>query len=140
MNKTLAIIIPIVTIILLIAVAVGLYLLGDAESSALEKLRDIVIVFIGIVWVFVVLLLAVMVAVMVYVALLIKNRALPLLQDILANVKDTSGTVGDTAKRVKGSTDFVTEEVVSPIISFYGKFSKIRTTARMFIRPGKRSE
>lgn len=128
-----AIIIVAVTLLITIGITVGLYFLGGEDQSALERFRDITIVFIGIVWIIIVLLMAVMVGVMVWVALQIKNRVLPLLEDILANVRVTSGEVTETAKRARGTAEFVSERTAAPLISFMGKVTKARTMARMFI-------
>lgn len=133
-----AILIVVVTLLITIGIIVGLYFLGDEDQSALERFRDITIVFIGIVWVLIVLLLAVMVGVMVWVALQIKNRVLPLLEDILANVKVTSGEVTETAKRARGTAEFVTEKTAAPLITFMGKVTKARTMARTFMVDDKR--
>lgn len=134
-----AILIAIVALLITVGIIVGLYFLGDEDQSALERFRDITIVFIGIVWVLIVLLLAVMVGVMVWVALQIKNRALPLLEEILANVKVTSGEVTETAKRARGTAEFMTEKAASPLITVMGKVTKARTMARQFVVDDKKT-
>lgn len=131
----------IVATTILVVVGFIAFLLYVPSATTLGKFRDATIIFIGVIWIFILLLLSVMVAVMVWVALLLRDRAIPLLQEILENVRDTSGTVSETAKRVKGSTEFVSEEVASPIITTYGRWAKIRKMATMFVgldRPGKR--
>lgn len=135
-----AILIVVVTLLITVGIIVGLYFLGGEDQSALERFRDITIVFIGIVWVLIVLLLAVMVGVMVWVALQIKNRVVPLLEDILANVKVTSGEVTETAKRARGTAEFMTEKTAAPLISFMGKVTKARTMARMFVVDDRKSQ
>jgi hypothetical protein len=122
MNKAWAIIIPLVVVAIVAGLTVGLYLLGDADASALEKLRDIMIVYLGLLWVIVVLLLAILVGVLVWVALMIKDKVIPLLE-----------TIQETMARLKGTAEFMSEEVASPVIRFSGSVAKVRTMSRAFI-------
>lgn len=119
MRKAWAIIIPLVVVAILVGLTVGLYLLGDDRSSALEKLRDIMIIYLGLLWVIVVLLLAVLVGVLVWVGLLIKDKVIPLLE-----------TTQETVARLKGTAEFMSEEVASPVIGFYGSVAKARAMSR----------
>lgn len=137
-QKLLVILIVLVALALAIGIPTGLYLLGSDDASALEKLRDVTIVFIGVVWIVIVLLLGIMAAVMVWVAFQIKNRVVPLLEDILANVRTTSGEVTETARRARGTAEFVSEKVAQPIISTLGTISRLRTTAKMFVVDDKK--
>lgn len=137
--KLLTILIVAGVLILVAALLTGLYLLGGDDQSALEKLRDVTIVFVGFIWVIIVLILAAMLGVIVWLALLVKNRVLPLLEEILVSVRETAGTVGDTAKRVKGTTEFVSEGVASPVIGFYGRVARLRALTKTFAaRPTQR--
>jgi hypothetical protein len=105
----------------------------------LETLRDVTIVFVGFIWVIIILILAAMLGVIVWLALLVKNRVLPLLEEILVSVRETAGTMGDTAKRVKGTTEFVSEGVASPVIGFYGRVARVRALTKTFAaRPTQR--
>jgi hypothetical protein len=137
-NRLLAILIVVGVLLLLIGLLVFLYSLGGPDESSLEKLRDVTIVFVGWIWVIIVLLLAAMLGVIVWLALLMKNRVLPLLEEILVSVRETTGTVGDTAKRVKGTGEFVTDSVASPIITFYGRVARVRALTRTFAVKPKR--
>lgn len=129
MRKPWAIIIPLVVLAIIIGMTVGLYLLGDNESSALEKLRDIMIVYLGFLWVIVVLLIAILVGVLVWVALLIKDKVIPLLQQIQ-----------ETMVRVKGTAEFMSEEVASPVIGFYGSMARARRMSKIVTeRPPKKT-
>lgn len=119
MRKAWAIIIPLVVVAIVAALTVGLYWLGDDDASALEKFRDIMIVYLGLLWVIVVLLLAILVGVLVWVALMIKDRVIPLLE-----------TTKDAVTRVKGTAEFMSEEVASPVISFYGTVAKARAMTK----------
>lgn len=132
-QKIILILVALLALVLAIGVPVGLYLLGSDDASALEKLRDVTIVFIGVLWIIIVLLLGVMVTVMVWVAFQIKNRVLPLLEEILDNVRNTSGEVTDTARRARGTAEFVSERVAQPIISTLSTVARWRATAKMFV-------
>jgi hypothetical protein len=137
--KLLTILIVAVALIVLAALLTGLYLLGGDDQSALETLRDVTIVFVGFIWVIIILILAAMLGVIVWLALLVKNRVLPLLEEILVSVRETAGTMGDTAKRVKGTTEFVSEGVASPVIGFYGRVARVRALTKTFAaRPTQR--
>lgn len=125
MQKAWAIIIPLVVVAIIAGLTFGLYLLGSADQSALEKLRDIMIIYLGLLWVIVVLLLAVLVGVLVWVALMLKGKIIPLLE-----------TIQETMVRVKGTAEFMSEEVSSPVISFYGSVAKARAMSRAFVARG----
>jgi hypothetical protein len=97
---------------LLIAIIVGLYLLGGDHQAPLERLRDISLVFITLGFVLWLMLMAALVGVAVWLALLLKDKVIPLLEELTA-----------TAKRVHGTTNFVSEEVAKPVISTYSTIS-----------------
>lgn len=94
--------------VLLIALIVGLYLLGGDHQAPLERLRDISLVFITVGVVLWILLMAALVGVAVWLALMIKDKIIPLLEELT-----------QTATRVHGTTNFVSEEVAKPVISTY---------------------
>lgn len=127
------VLIVIVALLIIFGIPTGLFLLGDDESSILERLRDVTIVFLGLLWLLIILLLAIMVFVMVWVAFQIKNRVLPMLEDILVSVKATSSETTETVKRARGTVEFVGERVATPIISSLSTVAKWRATARMFV-------
>lgn len=102
-------------LVVLIGLIVGLYLLGDSDQAPLERFRDISVVFLSLGLVMVVLLVGVLVGVGVWVGLLIKDKVIPLLEQLTA-----------TAARLRGTTEFVSEEVASPIISAYSSVAGIR--------------
>jgi hypothetical protein len=55
----------------------------------------------------------------VWLALLIKDKVIPLLEQLTA-----------AAGRIRGTAEFVSEEVASPIISAYSTFAGIRAMMR----------
>jgi len=106
----------------------GLYQLGGDDQSALEKLRDIAIIMIVFLLLVVTILLAGIAAGLFYLILQIKDRVIPALEELTA-----------TLKRVKGTTDFVTEEAVKPIISVASSIAGVRAMAKTFVeRPKKK--
>lgn len=139
--KSRAIIAGIAALLLFVLIGVGLFLLGDSRQSALQKLRDIAIIFIVLAMVLNVILLAAITAALGVLAIQLKDRIIPLIDDvkgriipliddlktrIIPMVDDLTGTV----KRVRGTTNFVSEEAVKPIISVAGTYSKLRTMTK----------
>lgn len=110
-------------LVLVIGIIVGLYFLGGDQQSPLERLRDISLVFISIGFVLFVLLMAVLAGVGVWLALLIKDNVIPLLEQLTA-----------TATRVRGTTNFVSEEVAKPVISTYSSVSGLRAMIKTVTR------
>lgn len=101
--------------LLLIALIVGLYLLGGDHQSPLERLRDISLVFITVGIVLMIMLMAGLVGAVLWLVLLLKDKTIPLLEELTA-----------TARRVHGTTNFVSEEVARPVISTYSSIAGIR--------------
>lgn len=98
----------------------GLYSLGGADQSALERLRDIAIIFIVLLSAIIVVLLAGITAALVFLVIQIKDRVIPLLEEI-------TGTV----KQVRGTTTFMTEEAVKPIVSVAATVARMRAMAKV---------
>lgn len=111
---------------------------ADDDASWLERVRDISIYYMGFLWVVIFLLVGIVAAVMVWVAFAIKNRLLPVLEDIVVNIRETSGEVTQTAHRARGTAEFVSERIATPIISTLGTAAKWRATARMFVRGNRK--
>lgn len=108
-----------VLLVIFIGLFVLLYVLGGADQSPLERTRDISIIFLSLSGVLVVLLLGALVGVMVWLALLLKDQVIPLLEQLT-----------EAAARLRGTTEFVSEEVVSPIISAYSTVAGLRAMIR----------
>lgn len=113
--KQKAILGSVIAAVVFIAIIVGLYLLGGSDQSALERLRDIAVIFVVLLSLVTVILLAGITAALVFLSIQIKDRVIPLLEE-------ATGTVN----RVRNTTNFVTEEAVKPIISVASNFSRIR--------------
>lgn len=109
-------------LVLFIVVAVVLYLLGGNDQSALERLRDIAVIFIVLMSLLIVVLLAAITVALIVLVMQIKDRVIPLLEE----AKGGMNQVTSTATRIKNTTDFVTEEAVRPLMNLTGQLSRLR--------------
>jgi asparagine N-glycosylation enzyme membrane subunit Stt3 len=114
-------------LLLFILVGVGLYLLGGDDQSALERLRDIAVIFIVLSSVLVVIILAGIAAALAFLVLQIKDRVIPLLEE----AKGGAASITDATKRVKNTTDFVTEEAMRPLMGLVGSVSRVRSMRKV---------
>ncbi len=105
-------------VLVLVGIVVLLYSLGGADQSALERLRDIAVIFVVLLGVVVVVLLAGVTAAMTYLVFQVKDRVIPLLEEVLT-----------TLRRARGTVDFVSEEAVRPIVSAAGTLAKVKAMA-----------
>src|SRR5688572_3570245 len=109
-------------------IAWGLYVLGDGDQSALERLRDIAIIFVVLLSALITILLAAITAALIFLVFQIKDRVIPTLEEL-----------NGTAKRVRGTAAFVTEEAVKPIVSIASSYAKIRAMGRTVVgKDGRR--
>ena len=107
-------------LLLFILITVGLYLLGGDDQSALERLRDIAIIFVVLTSIITVILLAAITVALILLFMQIKDRAIPILDE-------TTGTIN----RIRGTTNFVTEEAIKPLVTVAGKYSRVRAMSRV---------
>jgi hypothetical protein len=105
--------------LIVVGICYGLYQLGGADQAPLERLRDIVIIFLAFQLLLVTIVLAGMAAGLIFLIVVLKDQIIPLLRELT-----------ETAKRVRGTTEFMTEEAVKPIISAAGKAAKMRAMVR----------
>jgi len=101
-----------------LAIIIALLYWGD-EGPVTARLRDISIVFISLFAVIATLLLAAILGAILWLVLTLRDRVIPLLETLTA-----------TATRVKGTTEFVTEQAVQPIISVAGTMARMRAMTR----------
>jgi hypothetical protein len=106
-------------LVLLALLVWGLYSLGNGDQSALERFRDIAVIFIVLLFAITVILLAAIVAALGYLTWQIKARVIPMLEQLTS-----------TMERVRGTTEFVTEEAVKPILGVAGTYAKIRAMTK----------
>ncbi|MDQ2783904.1 MAG: hypothetical protein M3Y58_02750 [Chloroflexota bacterium] len=94
--------------------------------DGLVRLRDMAIVFLAALFVVTVLLLAAMVGIFAYVSLLMKDKLIPVLEELTR----TAAELTQTAQRVKGTTEFVSEQVATPIIGLAKNLARMRAMAK----------
>ena len=110
------------TLLVLGLIIWGLYVLGDDDQSALERLRDIAIIFIVLLSLLITVLLGAIAAALVFLIFQIKDRLIPVLEEL-----------NGTAKRVRGTASFVSEEAVKPIVTVAGSFARIRAMGKTVV-------
>jgi hypothetical protein len=101
----------------------ALYQAGGDDQSALERLRDISIILIVLLSLITVLLLAAITAALGYLTFQVKDRVIPLLEELTG-----------TARRIRGTADFMTEEAVKPFLTMAGGYARIRGTIKQFMK------
>lgn len=107
-------------LLLFVILTAALYMLGDDDQSALERLRDIAVIYIVLSSIIMIVLMAAGTAALIYLVLQIRNQVIPLLQEATA-----------TVNRVRGTTEFMTEEAVKPIITAAGKVAQWKAMIRV---------
>jgi uncharacterized membrane protein (DUF4010 family) len=122
--KKWAIIGGIIAVVLLVVIIVLLYL-GDTGAIT-ERLRDISIIFISLLGVLGVILMAALVGAVLWLVFTVKDKVVPLLE-----------TLTETATRVKGTTEFMTEQAVQPVIRVAGTVARMRAVTKT-VTGGKR--
>ena len=107
-------------LLIFVLIGVGLYLLGGDDQPALERLRDIAIIFVVLASAITVILLAAITVALVLLFMQLKDRAIPILDE-------TTGTIN----RIRGAANFMTEEAVKPLVTVAGKYSRFRAMSRV---------
>jgi hypothetical protein len=105
--------------LIVVGICYGLYQLGGADQAPLERLRDIAVIFLIFQLLLVTVILGGIAAGLLFILLALKDQVIPLLTELT-----------ETAKRVRGTTEFVTEEAVMPIIKSAGQAAKVRAMFR----------
>ena len=105
--------------LIVVGISYGLYQLGGADQASLERLRDIVIIFLTFQLLLVTIVLAGIAAGLIFLILVLKDQIIPLLTELT-----------ETARRLRGTTEFMTEEAVKPIITAAGRAAKMRAMVR----------
>jgi len=121
MKKALPFVIAGGVLVILIIVGILLY-----HWDGLQQLRDLAIVFLAALFVVTIVLLAAMVGIFAYVSLLMKDKLIPVLEELTR----TAGELTQTAQRVKGTTEFVSEQVATPIIGLAKNLARMRAMAK----------
>lgn len=104
--------------VIVLAIIIGLlYYFGTGRPT--ERLRDISIVFISLFAVISTLLLAAILGAILWLVLTLRDKVIPLLETLTA-----------TATRIKGTTEFVTEQAVTPIIGVSATMARMRAMTK----------
>ena len=115
--------------VLLVVVAVlaiwGLYRAGDADQSALERFRDIAVIMTVALFLLTVVLLAAITAALGFLTFQVKDRMIPLLEELTG-----------TARRIRGTAEFMSEEAVKPFLTVAGAYAKMRGTMKSVVGRG----
>jgi hypothetical protein len=114
-----ALLVVLIAGLIVVGVGYGLYQLGGADQAPLERLRDIVIIFLAFQLLLVTIALAGIAAGLVFLILVLKDQVIPLLTELT-----------ETARRLRGTTEFMTEEAVKPIITAAGQAARLRAMVR----------
>lgn len=116
----------IAALVVLALIVWGLYSLGGADQAPLERLRDIAVIFVILLFLLTVVLLAGIVAALVYLAFQIKDEVIPLLHEAT-----------NTVRVVRGTTEFMSEEAVRPVIGVVGAYARLRAMMNA-VKPKRR--
>jgi hypothetical protein len=111
--------------VLVLALIIGLLYWGD-EGPVTQRLRDISIVFISLFAVISTALLAAILGAILWLVFTIRDKVVPLLETLTA-----------TAKRLQGTTEFMTERAVTPVVSMTSTLAGIRAATKA-VTGGKR--
>jgi hypothetical protein len=106
----------------------GLYSAGDADQSALERFRDIAVIMTVLLFLITVILLAAITAALGFLTFQVKDRLIPLLEELTG-----------TARRIRGTAEFMSEEAVKPFLTVAGAYAKMRGTMRSVVSRGNGS-
>jgi uncharacterized membrane protein len=109
----------IIAVLIVVGIGYGLYQLGGADQSALERVRDIAVIFLVFQLLLVTIILGGIAAGLVFLIVVLKDQIIPLLSELT-----------ETARRLRGTTEFMTEEAVRPIITAAGQAAKLRAMVR----------
>jgi hypothetical protein len=101
--------------LIVVGIIYGLYQLGGVDQAPLERLRDIAIIFLIFQLLLVTIVLAGIAAGLIFLIVVLKDQLIPILSEFL-----------ETAKRLRGTTEFMTEEAVKPMIRTAGQAAKFR--------------
>jgi hypothetical protein len=111
--------------VLVLALIIGLLYWGD-EGPVTARLRDISIVFISLFAVICTILFAAILGALLWLVFTIRDKVVPLLETLTA-----------TAKRLQGTTEFMTERAVTPVVSMASTLAGIRAATKA-VTGGKR--
>ncbi len=116
-----------VVLLLFIALTGFLFYLGGDDQSSLERLMNIAVIYIVFLSAGIVILLAAATIAFVFLTLQIRDKALPAMDELTS-----------TLKGLRGTTEFMSEEAVKPVIQAAGKAAQVGAALRVFRNASKR--
>ena len=114
-----AVLVILIAVLVVVGIAYGLYQLGGADQAPLERLRDIAVIFLVFQLLLVTIILGGIAAGLIFLIVVLKDQIIPLLAELT-----------ETVRRLRGTTEFMTEEAVKPIITAAGQAAKLRAMVR----------
>ena len=119
-RRTTAIVSAIVVIVVLaVLIALGYLMYTSYDRAAIQgvvpatvRLRDIAFVVMALETLVLMVLVLIAIVLLLVVVVLIYDRVIPILEQLNQSIN----TVGETLQNVRGTTTFVSERVVSPLI------------------------
>ncbi len=111
---------------IVLAIIIGLLYWG-AEGPVTYRLAQISIVFISLFAVISTLILAAILGAILWLVLTLRNKLIPLLDNRVVPLLET---LQETAIRVKGTTEFVTDQAVKPVIGVSATMARMRAMTK----------
>lgn len=130
-QKTTLIIISVITVLFLIGITIGIVFLAKSGAQITGQVRDIFIIVL------------VMESFLIGAALIILIIQLALLSNLLQNeIRPILSSTRETIRTVKGTSQFLSERAVKPIVSIGGLLAGGRKLLKIigFIRNDKKKE
>ena len=128
-NKTIFIIIAVVLLLILVGMVIGIVILSGSDQIDVEKVRDIFIIILA----FESLVIGGTLIILIVQLALLTNMMQNEIKPILASTKET-------VKTVKGTSRFISDKAISPILSVAGLLAGGRKLFELvgFIREKKK--
>lgn len=117
--KLIAILTVIALLVITGLITWGLYTLGGDDQAALERLRDIAIIYIVLLTLVTVIALVACTAVLAFLVVQLKNEAIPAINSL-----------AQTVEQVRGTAEFMSENAARPLINSAGKVAGFRATLK----------
>lgn len=111
---------------IVLAIIIGLLYWG-ADGPVTYRLAQISIIFISLFAVISTLILAAILGAILWLVLTLRNKLIPLLDN---RVVPLLVTLTATATRIKGTTEFVTDQAVKPVIGVSATMARMRAMTK----------
>ena len=122
-------------VFVLIFLGIGVWLFFNPAATA--TIRDIFIIYRGLGAFVIILLLIVLVVIAAYLVIKVNDLVQLLdreIKPVLLKLQETAGTVKQTAGTVQGTTTFISDHAVQPIISTVSTYAAAKAIVRTLFR------